>query len=58
MLLIDVLRSAVAAGNFQLHDFVIMPDIGERFGNVASPMCGSRTSKAFDSIANISCGTL
>jgi putative transposase len=26
MLLIDVLRSIVAAGNFQLHDFVIMPD--------------------------------
>ena len=26
MLLIDVLRSYVAAGRFQLHDFVIMPD--------------------------------
>ena len=26
MLLIDVLRSNVAAGKFQLHDFVIMPD--------------------------------
>lgn len=26
MLLIDVLRSYVAAGKFQLHDFVIMPD--------------------------------
>ena len=25
-LLIDVLRSYVAAGKFQLHDFVIMPD--------------------------------
>jgi putative transposase len=25
-LLIDVLRSNVAAGKFQLHDFVIMPD--------------------------------
>jgi REP element-mobilizing transposase RayT len=26
MLLVDVLRSNVAAGKFQLHDFVIMPD--------------------------------
>ncbi len=26
MLLIDVLRSNVAAGKFQLHEFVIMPD--------------------------------
>jgi putative transposase len=26
MLLIDLLRSNVAAGKFQLHDFVIMPD--------------------------------
>ena len=26
MLLIDVLRSNVATGKFQLHDFVIMPD--------------------------------
>ena len=26
VLLIDVLRSNVAAGRFQLHDFVIMPD--------------------------------
>ena len=26
MLLIEVLRSNVAAGKFQLHDFVIMPD--------------------------------
>jgi putative transposase len=26
VLLIDVLRSNVAAGKFQLHDFVIMPD--------------------------------
>ena len=26
MLLIEVLRSNVAAGRFQLHDFVIMPD--------------------------------
>jgi putative transposase len=26
MLLIDVLRSNVAAGKFQRHDFVIMPD--------------------------------
>jgi putative transposase len=26
MLLIDVLRVNVAAGRFQLHDFVIMPD--------------------------------
>ena len=26
MLLIDVLRSNVAAGKFQLHDFVVMPD--------------------------------
>ncbi len=26
MLLIDVLRLNVAAGKFQLHDFVIMPD--------------------------------
>jgi putative transposase len=26
VLLIEVLRSNVAAGNFQLHDFVIMPD--------------------------------
>jgi putative transposase len=26
MLLIDVLRSYVAAGRFQVHDFVIMPD--------------------------------
>ena len=26
MLLIDVLRMNVAAGRFQLHDFVIMPD--------------------------------
>ena len=26
MLLIDVLRSYVAAGKFQIHDFVIMPD--------------------------------
>jgi putative transposase len=26
MLLIDVLRSCVAAGKFRLHDFVIMPD--------------------------------
>ena len=26
VLLIDVLRSYVAAGRFQLHDFVIMPD--------------------------------
>jgi putative transposase len=26
MLLIDVLRSNVAAGKFQIHDFVIMPD--------------------------------
>ena len=26
MLLIDVLRSNVAAGKFELHEFVIMPD--------------------------------
>ncbi len=26
MLLIDVLRSNVVTGKFQLHDFVIMPD--------------------------------
>jgi putative transposase len=26
LLLIDVLRSNVAAGKFQMHDFVIMPD--------------------------------
>jgi putative transposase len=26
MLLIDVLRVKVAAGRFQLHDFVVMPD--------------------------------